>query len=119
MQIEFFVTGLKPTLRRRSETIKKLAPIAPAVEVIVLAFQIEHAIQDGRARDYADVARGIGMTRARVSQVMRLLHLPPAILNRILQPDHIQSPHLCERRLRPLVAISDPDKQLEKLESWK
>ena len=116
MQIEFSVTGLKRTKRRRREPSHEARPIAPVVRSIVLAFQIEHAVRDGRARDYADVAKQIGMTRARVSQLLRLLRLPPALLDTLLLADPMRFPRLTERQLRPLVTDSASIEQLEELE---
>ena len=116
LQIEFTVSGLKPTPRRRRERSHGHGPVASAVRTIVLAFQIEQAVRDGRARDYAEVAQQIGMTRARVSQIMRLLRLPPALLETLLLADPMRCPRLTERQLRPLVAASPSIEQLEELE---
>ncbi len=91
-------------------------PAASAVRTIVLAYQIEQAVRDGRARDYAEVARQLGMTRARVSQIMRLLRLPPALLETLLLAGPEHCPPLTERQLRPLVAASPSLEQLEDLE---
>lgn len=112
MQLEFTITGLKPAKRRRRESQPTRAPVPPVVRTIVLAYQIEQAVHDGRARDYAEVARRIGMTRARVSQIMSMLRLPPAILETLLLADTDHLPRLTERQLRPIVAASDPDRQL-------
>ena len=114
MQIEFTVSGLKPTQRRRREPSHGHG--LSAVRTIVLAYQIEQAVHNGRARDYADVARQIGMTRARVSQIMRLLRLPPALLETLLLANPMRCPRLTERQLRPLVAASPSIEQLEELE---
>lgn len=114
MQIEFPVTGLKRA-RRRRKPAHEAPPISPAVRSIVLAFQIEQAVWDGRARDYADVARQIGWTRARVSQIVRLLKLSPEILNALLLADPLSLPHLTERQLRPLVDQSASIDDFEEL----
>jgi DNA-directed RNA polymerase sigma subunit (sigma70/sigma32) len=116
MQIEFTVSGLKPTQRRRRERSHGHGPVASAIRTIVLAYQIEQAVRDGRTRDYAEVAKQIGMTRARVSQIMRLLRLPPALLETLLLADPMRCPRLTERQLRPLVAASPSIEQLEELE---
>ncbi len=79
-QVEFSVSGLKPRQRRRQRRSREPCHVASAVRTIVLAYQIEQAVQGGRAKDYAEVGRQIGLTRARVSQIMRLLRLPPAIM---------------------------------------
>lgn len=102
MQIEFTISGLKPTRRRRPEPRHDRSPVPPVVRTIVLASQIEQAIRDGRARDYAEVARQTGLTRARVSQIMRLLRLPPSLLSRLLLADPMRCPPLTERQLRPI-----------------
>ena len=116
MHIEFTVSDLKPVQRRRRERPHRNGSAASAVRTIVLAYQIEQAVRDGRARDYADVARQIGMTRARVSQIMHLLRLPPALLEMLLLADPVRCPRLTERHLRPLVAASPSTEQLEELE---
>lgn len=56
------------------------------------------------------------MTRARVSQIMRLLRLPPALLETLLFADPMRGPRLTERQLRPLVAASPSIEQLEELQ---
>lgn len=106
MQIEFTISGLKPTQRRRSKPTYEHRSVAPVIETIVLAYQIEQAIRDGRARDYAEVAKQIGITRARISQITCLLHLPAALLDKILLNPTLRQ-QLTERQLRPLVAASD------------
>jgi len=110
MQFEFSVTGLKPRQRRRRASAPKQRPVAPVVRTLVLAYQIEQAVRERRARDYAEVARQIGMTRARVSQIMNLLRLPTALMETLLT-DSGRLPRLTERQLRPVVAVSEPHKQ--------
>ena len=117
MQIEFTVSGLKPTQRRRREPSNEQPTVAPVVQCIVLAYQIEHAIREGRARDYADVAKQIGMTRARVSQITRLLQLPPAHLERLLLDDSLSGSKLTERQLRPIARDPERSNQVELFES--
>ncbi len=76
------------------------------VKQLVLAHQIEQAIDDGRARDYAEVARQLRITRARLTQITRLTLLSPKIQETILtQPERIR--HLTERQLRPMTDIRD------------
>jgi len=56
------------------------------------------------------------MTRARVSQIMRLLRLPPALIEKSLLADPIHCPRLSARQLRPIVGASDSIRQLEEFE---
>lgn len=117
MQIEFTVSGLKPRQRRRREPARAVCSVSPALRTVVLAFQIEQAVQNGRARDYADVARQIGMTRARVSQIMRLLRLPTALLESLLRADPKRFGKLTERQLRSYATNPASIPGFEELES--
>ena len=68
---------------------KKLRPggppaVKPAMEriprisrLMALAIHFDGLIRKGIVRDYADLARLGGVTRARITQIMNLLNLPP------------------------------------------
>jgi hypothetical protein len=59
----------------------------------------------------ADLARKFKVSRAHVTQVLRLLRLTPEVLQHIaLFADHFPSPIITERMLRPLVDLS-PEEQ--------
>ncbi|MCG8409280.1 MAG: hypothetical protein MI923_29095 [Phycisphaerales bacterium] len=111
MQLEFEV-DLKPIQRRikpanASRNTERLPAI---VKLLVLAYQIEQAVEEGRACDYMDVAQQLGLTRARVTQITNLLLLSPTIQATILtKPDRIQ--HLSERRLRSVLDEVDWQEQ--------
>ena len=73
-------------LRRAQE-----APPSPPPErdprvarVLALAHHWRGLIQQGVVRDQADLARLVGVSRARVTQVMRLLDLAPDIQEAVL-----------------------------------
>jgi hypothetical protein len=51
---------------------------------LALAHWIERAIEAGEVASYGDVARRLGLTQPRVSQVMGLLFLPPEMQERAL-----------------------------------
>ena len=53
-------------------------------QVLALAMQFREMIRSGDARDCADLARLGGLTRERVSQIMKLLWLAPEIQMDIL-----------------------------------
>lgn len=110
------------------KTRKKLevgdAPPEPATRVepgrvprvsrlMALAIRLERLLAEGVARDYADLARLGGVTRARLTQIMNLTLLAPDIQEALLflprtlrGRDAIQEPHL-----RPLALIPDWRKQ--------
>jgi hypothetical protein len=68
---------------RREAGLRQTRP-ARVARLLALAHAIERQIQAGEIKDYADVARRHGFTRARVSQVMNLLLLAPDIQEEIL-----------------------------------
>ena len=64
--------------------------------MLALAYYIELAIEAGDLKGYVDVARKLGMSRARVTQVMNLLNLSPKNQADIL----LGRVEVSERRLR-------------------
>jgi len=58
--------------------------IPRTARVLALAHQYASMIAQGQAADYADLARRLGITRARMTQIMQLLHLAPDIQEAIL-----------------------------------
>jgi hypothetical protein len=102
--------------RRRLRTGGR--PTPPAVEpgriprisrLMALAIRYEGLIRTGAIRDYADIARLGGVSRARVSQVMALLDLCPAIQEAILSlPRTLRGrDRITERQLRRVVVEVD------------
>jgi hypothetical protein len=53
-------------------------------QVLALALSFQDMVKRGEAKDYADLARLGGVTRERVSQIMKLLWLAPNIQEEIL-----------------------------------
>lgn len=51
---------------------------------MALAIHFDGLIRKGIVRDYADLARLGGLTRARITQIMNLLNLSPKIRERLL-----------------------------------
>ncbi len=107
LEFEFHVTLKKVRHRRRDTQV--LAPNAPhpIVRTLALAHRIEAMIREGKARNYADAAGSLGVTRARVGQVTGLLLLSPAVQEAILAaaPERLAS--LSERKLCALAATPD------------
>ena len=76
------------------------------VRHLVLAYQIEQAITEGRASSQAQVAKQLGLTRARLSQIMALRRLAPAIQERLLLDDDAKTKNLKERDMRPILRLA-------------
>ncbi|MEI7776433.1 MAG: hypothetical protein WCK17_16845 [Verrucomicrobiota bacterium] len=52
-------------------------PVPRVARLMALAIHFEGLIRQGIVRDYADLARLGGVSRARITQIMNLLNLPP------------------------------------------
>ena len=76
--------------------------------MLALAHHIQRQIDDGAVPDYASAASALGVTRARLSQVMSLLLLAPDIQARIAMGKLI----LTERTLRRVVGEPEWEEQL-------
>jgi hypothetical protein len=79
--------------RGRQELQQGAAPSVPAVEpgrvprvarLLALAHRLEGLVRSGSVANYAEVVRLGHVTRARVSQVLSLLNLAPAIQEQVL-----------------------------------
>lgn len=85
------------------------APSAPVRQparvavMLALAHQIQRAIDRGELADQAAAARRLGLTRARLTQLLDLTLLAPDVQEKILSMESIEgSEPLAERAFRPL-----------------
>ena len=72
---------------------------------MALAIRFDGLLREETIRDYAELARLGRVTRARITQIMKLLDLAPDIQEQLLFLPPI--PGLNERNLRPVVARID------------
>jgi len=80
------------------EPVRRPARVA---QMLGLAHRIEEAIERGDYRDRADAARQLGITRARVTQLLDLLLLAPDIQEHIVFLEAVDGVEpLSERALR-------------------
>jgi hypothetical protein len=106
-----FRAGKKPHPQALSSDQRALAgeatgPAIPRIaRLIALAIRIEGMLRDKTIRDYAELARRGRVTRARMTQIMKLLDLAPDIQERILFLPLIKG--LNERNLRAVVSRID------------
>jgi len=96
--------GRKARATDSAITTPKPTPAAPttpsrAAQMLALAHHVERLIEAGDVQSVATIARTLGLTRARLTQVMQLLLLAPEIQEQIL----LGQIHCGERRLRPVV----------------
>ena len=79
---------------------------ARVAQMLALAHRLQAAIDRGDFRDRADLARQLGFTRARISQLLDLLMLAPDLQERILDLEAVDGVEpLSERSLRAVVKI--------------
>jgi hypothetical protein len=81
------------------------AAIPRIARLMALAIRFEGQLRDETIEDYAELARLGGVTRARITQIMKLRHLAPDIQEQILFLPNIRG--LNERNLRPVVRCVD------------
>jgi hypothetical protein len=77
--------------------------------LMALAIRLEGLVREKKIRDYAELARRGRVTRARMTQIMKLLDLAPDIQEQILFLPPIKG--LNDRNLRPIVRRIDWDEQ--------
>lgn len=74
-------TGRSGKKRLRLGTKPPPRPIPPRIprisRLMALAIHFDNLIRQGTAKNYADLARLGGVSRARITQIMNLLNLPP------------------------------------------
>ena len=75
-------------------------PVSRAARMLALAHYVERLVDEGAVESYADAARQLGVSRARMSQILNLLNLPPRVQEGLLLGDL----HLSERRIRAVAA---------------
>ena len=82
--------------------------------MLALAHKIDSMIRNDELDDYAEAARRLQLTRARLSQITNLLLLAPEIQEEILDLPLVTDERdpVTERQLRPIAAEPDWNKQL-------
>lgn len=87
--------------------------IPRVTRLMALAIHMEDLVRQGKVADYADLARLAHVSRARVTQIMNLLHLAPDIQEAILglpRSGGGRDP-IREKAVRPIAAVPDWRKQ--------
>ena len=99
--------------RRATQAVTGRIP--RVTRMLALAHRIDGMIGAGELRDLADAARTIGVTRARVTQIVNLLLLAPEIQEQILDLPPVTNGRdlISERQLRPITAEADWNQQTE------
>jgi len=73
---------------------------------IAFAQEWQRALGNGDCSSPAELARKLGVSRARVTQVLRLLRLAPEVLEVLVSlGDPLSDPIVTERKLRPILNL--------------
>ncbi len=105
------------TRRPKAKPMRPAGPaLPPIVRSLVLAHQIDRVIADGRARSFGEVARQLGVTQPRITQIMKLRGLAPSIQERILLGGP-EIARLSEPKLRVVTQETDWEAQVVRLDT--
>ena len=106
--------GWKLTEQEPAPAPEPVYRAARVAHMLALAHTLQNDIDDGIYETRAEVARRLGLTRARITQLLSLVMLAPDIQEDILFMDAVDGNEpLSTRALRPLVAMSSWDAQRE------
>lgn len=91
-RVEFEVRFPRATRRRRQvgarpepRALRSAPPQVPKVtRLLVLGHHFERLVRDGVVRNYAEIARMTGLTRARMTQILDLTLLAPDVQEHLL-----------------------------------
>ena len=106
--------GVRRQSRRERETAPQSCELVEGsiprlARLLALAIRMEGLLRSGTIQDYAELARLGRVTRARMTQIMKLLYLAPDIQEQILFLPLLRG--LNERNLRPITNRIDWDEQ--------
>ena len=106
--------GARKVIREGEAPAKPPGRIPRISRLMALAIRYDRLVRDGVVGDYAELARLAHVTRARVSQIMSLLYLAPAIQEEILFLPRIEAGRepIVLRDLLPIAGTNDWRRQL-------
>ena len=99
-------------LRPPPQPMSKYKPPSRLARLLALAHVLERLVEEGELEDYAEAARRLGVSRARVAQVIGLLSLSPRLAERIIAGELVTS----ERKVR--AALREPSWQAQEA-AWR
>jgi len=90
-----------------------LGSVPRVTRLMALAIHMEDLVRQGEVADYAELARLAHVTRARMTQIMSLLHLAPDIQEEILNLPRWKGDRapIREKMVRPIAAVADWGRQ--------
>ena len=100
-EVRFHVgRGAKSEKQVRKGDAKPVQEKVPRIaRLMALAIHFDRLIREGKVKDYAEIARLGGVTRARVTQVMNLLNLAPGLQEKLLSASFSEKTERQNRRI--------------------
>jgi len=92
--------------------IKPEKPPKIKANPILQALKFQEILTTKEAKSKNELARKLGLSRVRMTQIMNLLKLNPKIIQKISLFEPTAFNFLTERRLRPLTQIKDKNRQM-------
>lgn len=93
----------KPPIRSKPITDKS---------IIEVAMEYARKLKAGEVRNQSELARQVGVSHVRITQLLNLLKLTQAIQRYLVKTKDLDG-RIRERQLRPLVSMTDPTTQIE------
>lgn len=105
--------GRKVIAEGAEAKVPDLGRVPRVARLMALAIHMDDLIRRGEVADYAELARLAHVSRARVTQIMNLLHLAPDIQEEILGMPRFRGGRdpIAEKAVRPIAVIPDWRKQ--------
>ena len=88
----------------------------PGPHVLAVAQSLQDMLDAGVVNSRAELARRMGVSRARVTQLLNLLKLPVQVRDEILALPEEQQRRFSERGLRAIARMPSPAKQVQTFE---
>ena len=97
----------RPRRRNQRQQEPTVGRIPRVTRLLALAHKIDGMIRTGEIKDWAEAARLVGVTRARMTQIANLFLLAPDVQESVLcsPPDCRRQSQVTERALREIVAL--------------
>ena len=116
MRSEFNI-GIKQPRKKSHAAISKHIKKEPMIrQYLVLAYQFKQYLEENPNKTASAIASWLGYSPSRVSQLLNMLNLSPAIQEKILLSEHNKIYSIPENKLRVIMREKDWEKQWE---MWK
>ena len=107
---------LSPPAKGRAQVNRRENRVPRVSRLMALASRLESLLHDGNVKDYADLARLGGVSRARITQIMNLRNLAPAIQEQLLFLSAEAGKKINEAALRRIANETDWSRQTDMFE---